>query len=66
MSSRLRSSSRAPAIQYSRSGDVRASAQDGLSFKSMEGVDEPSVIAARTSGTSRVGSSQRTSRGKSS
>jgi hypothetical protein len=66
MSSRLRSSSRVPAIQYSRSGDARASAQEGSSFKSMEGVDEPSAIAARTSVTLREGSSQRTSRGKSS
>jgi hypothetical protein len=53
-SSRLLISSRPPAIQYSRSGDFKASAQEGSSSASSEGVMLPSERAARISGIERV------------
>ena len=57
-SSRLLSSSRPPAIQYSRSEELMASAQVGSSPVSREGEMFPSERAARISGMVRTVSKQ--------
>ena len=57
MSARLRSSSRAPAIQYSRSEEASALVQEGSSLVSAVGVADPSARAAMMSVMSREGSS---------